>query len=350
MNGNRTEKPTPKKIRDSRRKGKVAKSSDLSGAAVFVVMILILGFFADDLLRIWAVYLRSIWSESVLLADEIDIDSLNLIIKNVLRLLLVFLVPIAGVCSLVVFLQVGPLFVPVKVDVKRIDISKGIKNIFSAKKFVDLLKMMAKFFVILVPGIVFWRQFVGKILSLTGQRMGLVAGLAGYRVMQILVSAGVLFVLFGILDYWLQYTRWYKDLKMKREEVKREMKDSEGDPGINQMRRQMHREMSLSGLEERVAGAGIVIVNPTSFAVALEYRSESGGVPRVLAKGAFEHAAEIRRLAGKHDVPVIRHPPLARQLFLLMIDQEIPENLFRAVAELLVYLIGLTENERRSCR
>ncbi|MCD4655806.1 EscU/YscU/HrcU family type III secretion system export apparatus switch protein, partial [bacterium] len=126
-----------------------------------------------------------------------------------------------------------------------------------------------------------------------------------------------------------------------------EVKDSEGDADIKNMRRQMHKEIVSYGLSERVAAAQIVVVNPTTFAVALEYREATGSAPRVIAKGAFESAAEIRRLAAKFKVPVVRHPPLARQLFLLMIEEEIPLELFRAVAELLVYVIRLTESERK---
>jgi len=350
MDGNRTEKPTLKKIKDSRRKGKVAKSSDLSGSVVFGMMILILFYSISGCLGVWVEFLRNTWSASVLFADNFDIEVSGLILKGMFRLLAAFFLPVGLLCGLVVFLQVGPLYVPMKADVTRVSPAKGMKSMFSMKKVVDLMKMLSKFFAVLVPVLVFGKKLVGNIVSLTGCRPGFVFESAGQWTGRILLWAVAVFVVFGVWDYWLQYRRWYKDLMMKRHEVQKEMKESEGDPLISSMRRQMYQEIASSGLEERVSGAGIVVVNPTSFAVALEYDACVGGAPRVLAKGSFEHAAEIRRLAKKHNIPVVRHPLLARQLFVLLLDQEIPEEYFRAVAELLIYVIGLTDKERRSCR
>jgi len=115
-------------------------------------------------------------------------------------------------------------------------------------------------------------------------------------------------------------------------------------------RRERHRESLSGGVTARVAGATMVVVNPTHYAVALHYSRDESMAPRVVARGAFSEAARIRSVARHRGVPVLRHPPLARRLFLVMEDEEIPEEVFRAVAELLVYLSRLTPEERDRCQ
>lgn len=137
---------------------------------------------------------------------------------------------------------------------------------------------------------------------------------------------------------------------MSRQELIQEHKDSEGDPLIKGLRKQFHQEMLQSSLVDRVARSRFVVVNPTHYAVAIEYDDQWQGAPRVTAKGFMESAAKIRAVAAEHNVPVLRHPPLSRKLFELSIDQEIPEDLFKAIAELLVFIIRLSPEDKKRYR
>jgi flagellar biosynthesis protein FlhB len=350
MSQNRTEKATEKKQRDSRKKGNVAYSSDASAAAVFGVGFMLIIIMAGSGISRWKQWLRIIWSEDVF-SGRVDIVSLiEEITSEILLMSSWVMLPAMLSGVLIGFLQVGPLFRKVDADVSRLNPVKGIQNLFTRKKFQELAKTLIKFKIAII---VFVWIVMSRILPLFSMwdvtlesKMAFCA-----QFLEILFKHSLCLAAgFGVTDYFLQKHWWLHELKMTIREVRDEFRDSEGDPVLKGLRKQMYQEIVFQNVSERVSRSRLVIVNPTRYAVAIEYDERWSGAPRIVAKGYLHSAARIRSVARESGIPVLRHPPLARRLYELAIDQEIPEDLFKAVAELLIYLIRLSHAERSRCR
>lgn len=347
MNGNKSEKPTPKKVRDSRKKGKVARSVDFTGACICCLVALVLVLLAWGFWQVWFDLLGFTLSRGSGAGDELVGSVLSAWCQLLTRSVVCVLVPAFLVGLMVLFIQVGPLWVPVRFDLQRVDLSKGFKQMFKVEKLVNLVTLIVKFAVVMVGSVVgFWWMIK------RGWRISNMAGWQGISslldcFLAVLLIGVVVLLVAGVFDLWLQRRRWIKDLMMSPREVKQEFKEMEGDPEIKQMRKQLYREFSAGGLGDRVGRASVVVVNPTRYAVALDYDSDSGAVPGVLAKGAFETATEIRRIALLKGVPVVRFPPVARALFVLGVDEQIPPEMYRAVAEILVYVSRILPDRER---
>jgi len=349
MSANRTEKPTFKKKKDARKKGKVAYSADFTGACLFIIVTLALIGWCPWAIRKYYVFARQLWGASGLWrADLMQADPGALIGECLHALAMVFLPVVVG-GLLWGFIQIGPLCVPVRCDLKRISPVGGVKQLFGKRKILDFILMVTKFAAMSALVIV-WicgeRRHVGQ-LCVTA-RLPL-EGMTRLLFRAVILFMGV-FSAFGILDLVIQRRRWINDLMMSRRDVEKEQKDVEGDAGIKARRQQLHRESLESSLPGRVAASAVVVVNPTHYAVALHYEWGNDTAPTVAARGAFAGARRIREAAWTYGIPVLRHPPLARQLFLLKEDQDIPEELFQPVAELLIYLMEMPKEARLRCR
>jgi flagellar biosynthesis protein FlhB len=157
------------------------------------------------------------------------------------------------------------------------------------------------------------------------------------------IKVGLVFLLVGAGDYFLQRFLYLKEMRMTKQEVKQEFKESEGDPHIKGARRRLHHEILARNMVSAVRGANVVVVNPTHVAVALKYDDALMDAPTVVAKGAGPLAAQIRRVAEESKVPIMRDVPLARTLFDLEVDAEVPEELYEAVAVVLRWVYGLAQ-------
>jgi len=340
----KTEQPTPKKIRDARKKGEVAFSREVSSAvavvAAFAWFLALGDFYLDHLQRLLLLPLdflhlpfEEAWPRVV--AGVVG-ESLRLTLP------LVGLVAVLGVLS--GYLQVGPLFTPapLKPDLKKLNPASGIKKIFSLKNLLEFLKSVLK--ILLLGGVLYGllRGQMATLLKVPYCGLECLPPLIGALLGRIALYAGTAFIVIAAADYAFQKRQYLKKLMMTKEEVKREYKESEGDPMIKSKRRQLHRELMMNTMLQNVRRAKVVITNPTHIAVALIYDGEETPLPLVAAKGENLLARRIIEIAREEGIPVLENVPLARTLHEQgEIDQFIPAELIEPVAEVLRWVENL---------
>lgn len=347
--GEKTEEPTQKKIDDSRKKGQVWKSKDLSGVFVFLGGLgVVKGIWPNVETEMTKLFNYGFDK----LAHPVDMEkSIFVVLFMAFTTLGLLSVPVVVACAIiggmVDFLQVGSLFAMDAIMPKfdKLNPVQGFKNMFSKKQFVELIKNLVKIFVTgyVVYGVV--RDASGLvILTVRSDVQGQLVVL-GELVSRVALRVGLLFFVFAIFDVWWQRRSYMKDLMMTKDEVKREYKESEGDPHHKAKRKEMHHEILESAMMEGVRGADVVVTNPDHVAVALKYDKEKDAAPRVIAKGIDVKAEAIKKLAKDSDVPMLRNVPLAHALLRVDIGEEIPEDLYDAVAEVLNFVYGLRQQQ-----
>ena len=344
--GEKTEEPTPKKLDDARKKGQVWKSRDLTSALVFFTG------YAVMTVSMGALYERfhMLFTEAVAKIGHLGSAShdTHAALVGGMIAVMVFSFPVAIAAAVVGglsdFLQVGPLFTgdPVTPKLEKLNPAEGLKNMVSKKTLVEAGKNILK---ISLAGWLAWtvlRSHVAEVVEMERTTPTGFTILLGDLVYQLVVKVGLLLVLTAIFDVWWQHRAYMKDQMMTRDEVKREYKESEGDPHNKSKRKELHQEILEHSAIENVQNADVVITNPTHLAVAISYDKQKDPAPRILAKGADAVAARIREIAKQHDVPMVRNVPLAHALHRLDLGDEIPEALYDAVAEVLNFVYDLS--------
>lgn len=342
----KTEQATPKRIRDARQKGQVAKSSELTNALLFMAMLLLFYMSRDRFVLAAEEYfitcLRSAGGFAV--TD----GSAPLLAVNGLVFLARILGPVfltAILVALVVNLaQVGFLFAPgvLVPKLERISISSGFKRIFSTRGLVELAKALFKIGV--VGGILFFliKARIPQMLVLVEATPG-----SGYRLvadvaLKLITVAGIAYLVMAVLDFFYQRYSYNKQMMMSKTEVKEEYRQTEGDPQVKSWLKRRQRQIAMNRIRQEVPRATVVVTNPVRLAVALRYSEGENAAPVVVAKGAGEVARVIRELAREHDIPVMENRPLARALFQKVdVGREIPAALYQAVAEVLAAVYRL---------
>jgi len=338
VSGEKTEEPTDKKLRDARKKGQVAKSRELGTAAVVLATAGTLTFTGPALLEAmrasFAIVLRAI--DGTLVAPPGAV--LEVVVGLGLRAIAPVLAAAMFAGTLASFLQVGPLLAidSVAPQLSRIDPVQGTKNLFKKKQLVELIKSILKLLIIGWVAYSTIRDGVRGILSLTGSDADAALSGAGALVTAVLFRAGGAIAVIAVLDVLYQRWQFREEQKMSKDEVKREHKESDGDPHTKGERERLRREILEHGAIERVRTADVLIVNPTHLAIALKYdEAAEQEAPEVLAKGMDELAKRMIRAAEESGVPVLRDVPLARALYEMDEGAEIPEALYEAVAAVL---------------
>jgi flagellar biosynthetic protein FlhB len=342
----KTESATPKRLEDARKEGDVPRSRELSTFAVLMtagVALWMSGKTLSQQLHATMVSGLSLDRTQVFDADVL-IRRVTGDIAQVLITCLPLAVAVMAVAVAAPLLIGGFLFTSKAVMPKfsKLNPMKGLGNMFSTNALVELLKAVAK---TLVVGTVAWLV----VLSQKDAVMGLALESEGSAVAHLIdmVASAFLYIVGGLgivaaIDAPYQMWHYANKLKMTRQEVIQESKESDGNPQIKGKIRQLQREMAKRRMMAEVPTADVVVTNPTHYAVALKYTDGQGGAPRVVAKGTDEVAAKIRELAAEHKVTMLEAPPLARALFKHSeVGDEIPEALFSAVAEVLAYVFQL---------
>lgn len=341
--GEKTEEATPHKLLSAQKKGQVAKSADfassLSLAGAFFALLLFISYIASELSSFIS---KSISAQN---SDDLSRTIFSLLDEAaflwlLLSLPVIFAALIFGLLGN--YLQIGFIFSldPIQVKWDKINPVNGLKQIFSKKKLVQLLQQLLKFIlVILVIKSAAEESLVDIILS---QEVKLsVAMMAGLSIIKtIMIRILVLFLLMGAADFFWQRRVFLKSMMMSKYEVKQEYKQSEGDPQLKHERKRLAREM-IQGGQQKVAKADAVITNPLFIAAAIKYDASSQDAPVLVAKGLWKNAETIRDIANKNDIPILRNVPLAQALIKLEIDDQIPEDLYEAVAEVLNFVYEL---------
>lgn len=347
----KTEDATPRRKREQRENGNVARSTDLSAALILlatVVLLHLLGVRVLTGMRDATVRLLSgEHAENPLVADDVTallMYGVRLAAVSVGPLLLA----IAAVGVVANVAQVGLLLTPRPLMPKfeRLSPLKGVKNMFNVKAAVRLAMSLVKIVVIasLATWIILddlpWIMHVGELES--GQAFAASAEL----VYALALKLAALLIVIALLDFAYQRFQHSQDMKMSKHEVKQEMKEMEGDPMVKQRRARVARQLAMQRIQHDVPKADVVVTNPTHFSVAIRYDATTMTAPRVVAKGADYLAFRIREVAIAHGVPIVERKPLARALYHgVEVGQEVPTQHYTAVAEILAYVYRLAERE-----
>ncbi len=344
--GERTESPSAKRRADFRKKGQVAQSREVQTAAMFSLLLLFWFFFAPVFWGKLEGFIASIWQ----ISGEYDItpSSLMQLAYYLGASLTILLIPLFLIALIIgffsTFMQIGWLFTtqPLTPDLSKLDPIKGMGRFISKRSFVEIIKSLLK------VGLIGWVAFktlkgeFDKALVLTDIPVsGTLLYLAKTAAL-IMAKVAAIMIVLAILDY--AFVRWEMEEKMKmtKQEQKEEMKETEGDPHIKSKIRSIQQQMARRRMMAAVPEADVVITNPTHVAVAIQYKVGKMEAPLVLAKGQELVAKKIREIAREHDVPLVENPPVARLLHSKVeVGQTIPEELFKAVAEILAYVYSL---------
>ncbi len=342
--GEKTEKATPKKRQDSRKKGQVLKSQDVTSAILLLSVFLFLFFAAGFMRDRFFVFFHQAFTEYVTL-PKLDEDQAMIIYSEVMIQMAFILLPImlmavvAGVAGNL--FQFGLLLTaePLKMDLKKIDPIKGFKRIFSIRAIIELLKSILKISFIGTTTTLIVMTNIDKVLGLAFKSpwdilttLGQLAALMG-------ITAAFVLLFISILDFMYQKFDYEKNLRMSKQDIKDEYKNSEGDPIIKSRIKQLQREMAMRRMMQEVPNADVVITNPTHYAIALKYKDGDMDAPIVVAKGVDFIAQKIKLIANEHDIVMVENRPLARSLYEdVEIGGRIPEEFFKAIAEILAYV------------
>ena len=338
----KTEEPTAKKIQDAREEGNVPKSQDVSSFVTLIVAIsAFFALFPFIKQRMFYLY-RYVNS---FMGSDMDKNDIYILMITVFREVSFMILPLAVVVAisgiLASVLQFGFLFTtkPLIPDFKKIDPIKGVKNLFSMKKFVESIKTILKVFLVLTIAYFYLFDFTKELPSLVFLPLIEQMGWLRDKALILIAVMLLLFLILALFDLFFVRYNYTKDLKMSKQEIKDEYKQMEGDPQVKARIRKVQMEMIKKRMMSDVPDADVVITNPTHFAVAIRYNQEKEHAPKVIAKGVDHLALKIKEIAREHGVQIVENPPLARELYKKCeIEDIIPQSLYKAVAEVLAFV------------
>jgi len=338
----KTEKATPKKKEEARKKGQVAKSQEVNSVvnimAALAIMAVAGNFMMDGLRQIAADF----WGR-YLMSDVTFEFTTRILSDYTIKILLIMLpvlitVFIMGILANV--LQVGffVTFEPIKPKFDNINPVQGMKRMFSVRSLFELAKAIIKISVIAYIFYSSVKKIFGQIFTTPLMDIRTYFAFAADASMGLALKVMAAFAIFAIVDYLYQKWQYEDNLKMSKQEVNDEMKQMEGDPLIKSRIRQIQRELARSRMIAEIPKADVIITNPTHIAVAVRYEQDGERAPVIIAKGMNHMAEKIKEIARKNKVIIVGNPPLARALVKLEIGWEIPPELFQAVAEILAFV------------
>jgi flagellar biosynthetic protein FlhB len=346
----KTEQPSQRKLTSARQRGQVIQSREVNNLFMLGTGAVIVLLLSPSLARRLTVTLaRFLDPASLLGSGGVLWEAVWRLFGEiagafVLPLLLIVVAAAAGSV-----MQTGLVLATEKIgfDMERLSPIAGFKRLFSVRAALEFLKGLAKFAVVMGLVGVLLRPEIGTLETLTSAAPAALTADIYRLLIKITVGVLVLVALLALLDYGYQRVSFMRSMRMSKQEVKEEHKQSEGDPMVKARLRQIRMERARKRMMAAVPGASVVVTNPTHFAVALKYEMGEKGAPKVVAKGADLIAQRIREIAEENDVPLVENPPLARALYAnVEIDHEIPPEHFRAVAEIINYVFRLRRKVR----
>jgi flagellar biosynthetic protein FlhB len=343
--GERTEAPSAKRREDFRKKGQVAQSREVQTAALFTLCLLFWLFYLPTFWRNFTALVQHVWQSG----GSFDITPASIIIlaKFVVGKMALLLAPLFLLVLIVGFFstlfQIGWLLTPTPLipDFAKLNPITGMGRFFSRKSLVEIIKSLIK--VTLVGWIAYstvldnFREALILVDASIGTTLSYLARVSGL----ILAKVCGLLILIAFLDFLFVRYELEEKMKMTKQELKEEFKETEGDPHIKAQIRVIQQQMARKRMMAEVPKADVIVTNPTHLAVALRYQAKEMDAPVVVAKGADYVAMRIREIAMENDIPIVENPPVARLLHKIDLGQRIPEDLFKAVAEILAYVYTL---------
>ncbi|MFZ7131479.1 MAG: flagellar biosynthesis protein FlhB [Eubacteriales bacterium] len=347
----RTEKATPKRLRDARKKGQVVKSGDLNSAASFFLFTLSIGVLGQYLFSNTLQYLRN----ALTIDYTFDVQNAGVLLINNISYYFVLILPffiIAVVLAIITnLIQVGFMFTlePLKPDFKKLNPIEGFKNIFSVKSLFNLVKNLMKLIVVLFITYLGLSQSYKSILNTNSIGTEKLFGFFINFVKDISFNIAIVMLGIAIVDYIFQRREYLKNLRMTKQEIKDEYKEMEGNPQIKSLRQQKQRQLAMNRMMSSIKTADVVITNPTHIAVVLRYHAPQDKAPIVVAKGVDLLAEKIRNKATEHNIPIIENKPLAQAMYKKVeLGDYVPVDLYKAIAEILAIVYQMRQRRKRS--
>jgi flagellar biosynthetic protein FlhB len=344
----RTEKATPKKRREARKKGQVFQSREITTTMVVLLVFISIRAFGTSIYKQLAGFAEKAFAEYPMTEDlfmpdilkRIFIDGILTFFRAAGPILLISLLT-----ALVVnYAQVGFLFTTetLKPDFKRISPFSGMRRLFSMRAVVEMVKAVLKVVIIAWIAYSYLNGRVHTIMSLMDMDIMSVASFIGITAVDLAIRICIALLIMGAFDFAYQWWEFEKSMKMTKQEVKEEYKQLEGNPEVRAKIRQKQRQLSMRRMMQEVPSADVVITNPTHYACALKYDEKVNPAPVLLAKGQDYIALRIKEIARENDVEVVENRPLARTIYETVdIGQAIPPELYQAVAEVLAFVYSL---------
>jgi len=348
----KTEDPTPKRIREAREKGDVPRSKELATTLVLMTAVASVFVFGAQL----AEKMLGVM-ESNFILDRQSVFDTNKMLAHLEISFMDALLGIAGIFAVIVVAAIiGPIalggwnFSAQSIAPKgsRISPLAGIKRMFSLKSLVELFKALAKFSLVGGFAILILWNIRSEILALATFEARPAIDEALEIVIWVFMALSAVLILIAVVDVPYQIYEYTEKMKMTLQEVKDELKNTEGKPEVKGRIRQLQREIAQRQMMKSVPEADVVITNPTHYAVALKYEGEEGKAPLLVAKGVDFMALKIREAAEEHDIPILSAPPLARAIYNhTELEEEIPAGLYMAVAQVLAYVFQLRRYKKQ---
>lgn len=343
--GDKTEKPTAKKLRDARKKGDVAKSKDITNTLSLVIWLTLFWLATTHVAVEFAFLFDAVFHQIGQVKSSVDgngvvaMTNMGVLAFRGLALVTIPILLVAGlVGSLGDFLQVGPVFAleKMKLDFTKLNPVSGLKRIFTMDNLFEIGKSMLKILLLIVVTYLVVKVMLPELARLPLGGIGDATTMYHKTMMWLLGITVLVFFFVSFADLGYQHHSFTKKMMMSMRDIRQEMKDDEGDPYIKAKRKQLHQEWSQQNTTQAVKNASVLVVNPTHIAVAIEYGTDAAPIPVVTAKGQDHLVPLMKQAAEEAGVPIMRNVPLARRLNALAeIDEYIPQETFEAVAEVL---------------
>lgn len=352
MASEKSEKATPKRRSDERKKGNIFQSKDAVSVAVLLTSFYSLQFYFPSIISNLINLINSMFDQIVQI-KSLSIESIQLIYIQVTIVFLIIALPLLIVSMGTNIIAVGAQtrflysMSTIKFKLDRLDLLKGIQKLFSLRSLVDLFKSILK--ILILAAIVYstLKPRMNSLIGLFDMEFMQVLVFLGQTIMSVVTSVGMFFIFLALADYAYQWYEYEKNIRMSKQDIKEEYRQMEGDPQIKGKIKERQRLMSQRRMMQNVPKADVIIRNPTHYAIAVQYEMGKQRAPIILAKGMDNVALKIIEVAEKHKIPSIENKPLARGLYeSVEIDQEIPEKYYHAVAEVLAFVYQLKKGKK----
>ncbi|MGY5462679.1 flagellar biosynthesis protein FlhB [Citrobacter koseri] len=342
--GDKSEKPTPGKLRKAREKGDLPRSKDLTMAAGLLASFFTLAAFLPYYQQLIRESFAAVGEMAGRLDDPTALNQFMLLNVWVVLRFIATLIPIPLCCIVASLVPGGWIFTPTKLkpDFKKLSPISGIKRMFSASHYTEVGKMLLKCGIILTVLYMMVHDSMHALLHLQQLYLRQAIG-QGFAIFRHVFSYFIaVIVIFALLDVPLSKFMFTKKMRMTKQEVKEEYKNNDGNPQIKGRIRQLQRQMAMGQIARTVPTADVIITNPTHYAVALKYDPQRAEAPYIVAKGIDDVALWIREVGANHNIEVVEFPPLTRAVYYTTrVNQQIPTQLFRAIAHVLTYVMQL---------
>lgn len=350
--GEKTEPATEKKLREAREDGKVAKSKELTSAFDLIVLFLVLKIFISwvggGFIEVYQYVYKTIPEFVTAMSAEASVHEISVYLQSIFWMLLKMVAPFFAfgfvITIIISIIQVGwkVSAKPLKPKGDKFNPINGFKRIFSKDSVFELFKSILKIGVVIYVAYISIRDKADDIFILYDMPLNQALALCGDVIINAGLKISLVYLVVGLADFIYQKHRFNEEMKMTKQEVKDEYKNTEGNPEIKGRQRQRMREASRQRMMQDVPKADVVITNPTHLAVAIKYDAETAKAPIVLAKGEDFLAQKIREAAKEHNIEIVENKPLARMLYANVdIGAEIPPELYQAVAEILAMVYNM---------